>query len=617
MKLEAILDKLNSFEKNSFLKVIENITSNNPGNQKEIEKIFSDTNTDLKSTDSNNIVKIFSLVEGEFNEYLRTEFTDASSQLDILIDILIRDGNCIMSREWLDNLYTKELKNIKAKVGAFDSLLKDGKGDVSLDRLRDYKTYKSCLHTAFWNDEINNQDCKITDDELSILITLSKQLDLSQEEVKLINYSIIPIERQEIDNIINELKNRGFIFYSRKLHTVYVADELVKILRKFRGKELADKFFRRVLRILKDPQLNLICKKHNIDTKIKRIEKIRRIISEGILFTSALQNEIFRENTNLTERKKEINNIINNRLDISPQLKGITLEKKIQNLILHFEEIEREEKISITKDGYDKLLIELNEEMPNLNILIKSEFELQDEFAMQSEYLIDYNIKPRDIIELIPRDSLSNFCQKKDIKTRGNLVMNIIEAYKDSENLFLENYENIGFRNLNLLKDNGVRIKEADLGIKFEDITKSIFAKLGFNVDEKLRKKINDKKNKIDIVLNLGNEELIIIECKTIKESGYNKFSSISRQIKSYIDLATKKEFKVIKSLLIAPDFSDDFVSDCELEYELNLSLITASSLYAILKGFKNTKHKELPYNLLMRDVLIKEDRILKAIKNK
>jgi len=446
---------------------------------------------------------------------------------------------------------------------------------------------------------------------------LSKQLDLSQEEVKLINYSIIPIERQEIDNIINELKNRGFIFYSRKLHTVYVADELVKILRKFRGKELADKFFRRVLRILKDPQLNLICKKHNIDTKIKRIEKIRRIISEGILFTSALQNEIFRENTNLTERKKEINNIINNRLDISPQLKGITLEKKIQNLILHFEEIEREEKISITKDGYDKLLIELNEEMPNLNILIKSEFELQDEFAMQSEYLIDYNIKPRDIIELIPRDSLSNFCQKKDIKTRGNLVMNIIEAYKDSENLFLENYENIGFRNLNLLKDNGVRIKEADLGIKFEDITKSIFAKLGFNVDEKLRKKINDKKNKIDIVLNLGNEELIIIECKTIKESGYNKFSSISRQIKSYIDLATKKEFKVIKSLLIAPDFSDDFVSDCELEYELNLSLITASSLYAILKGFKNTKHKELPYNLLMRDVLIKEDRILKAIKNK
>ncbi len=71
----------------------------------------------------------------------------------------------------------------------------------------------------------------------------------------------------------------------------------------------------------------------------------------------------------------------------------------------------------------------------------------------------------------------------------------------------------------------------------------------------------------------------------------------------------------MIKSLLVAPDFSDEFVNDCELEYDLNLSLITASSLINILEGFKNSgKHKKFPYKLLMRDVLIKEDRILKAI---
>jgi hypothetical protein len=71
---------------------------------------------------------------------------------------------------------------------------------------------------------------------------------------------------------------------------------------------------------------------------------------------------------------------------------------------------------------------------------------------------------------------------------------------------------------------------------------------------------------------------------------------------------------KVVKSLLIAPEFSDDFISECELEYELNLSLITASSLLNILKGLQKSRHNVLPYNLLMRDVLIKEDRILKAI---
>jgi hypothetical protein len=33
-----------------------------------------------------------------------------------------------------------------------------------------------------------------------------------------------------------------------------------------------------------------------------------------------------------------------------------------------------------------------------------------------------------------------------------------------------------------------------------------------------------------------------------------------------------------------------------------------------ILIGFKNTRHKQFPYQLLMKDVLISEDWILKAI---
>jgi hypothetical protein len=45
-----------------------------------------------------------------------------------------------------------------------------------------------------------------------------------------------------------------------------------------------------------------------------------------------------------------------------------------------------------------------------------------------------------------------------------------------------------------------------------------------------------------------------------------------------------------------------------------NLSLITASSLVTISEGFRNSKHKQFPYQLLLKDVLIKEERILKAI---
>ena len=115
-------------------------------------------------------------------------------------------------------------------------------------------------------------------------------------------------------------------------------------------------------------------------------------------------------------------------------------------------------------------------------------------------------------------------------------------------------------------------------------------------------------------MINLGKGDLILIECKTVKDSGYNKFSAVSRQLKAYTDLAKKNDYKVIKSLLIAPQFSDEFINDCELEYDLNLSLIKAISLIRILEGFKNSKLKSFPYKLLMRDVLIQEDRILKAI---
>lgn len=107
---------------------------------------------------------------------------------------------------------------------------------------------------------------------------------------------------------------------------------------------------------------------------------------------------------------------------------------------------------------------------------------------------------------------------------------------------------------------------------------------------------------------------MIIIECKTVKENGYNKFSYVSRQIKSYVKVAQNKGFNVVKSLLVAPDFSDDFINECDLEFEINLSLITAGALKNILDGFRNSKLKHFPYQLLMKDVLIKEDRILKAI---
>lgn len=614
MRLEKILDNLNSFEKNSFLKIIDGILANNPKNAKEFDKILSSPNRDLKNMDNINIARVFNLIEDEFSEYIKGEFADMSSQLDILVDIITKEGSRVMRQDWFARLYDTELKNFKKRLKEFEESIIDEKSDIDRQRKRDYQIYKKCLETAFLNDDLNNQERKITSDEQSILQTLSMQLGLSSEEIKLINYFILPVEKLSIDTVIGELKSLGLIFYSKKNNTIYVADEVARILRKLRGKEVADKFFRRILRLLKESQINLICRKYNINWKLPIDQKIREIINNGLNFSTVITEDIFKDDITLTERKRFLNELFEKGLKISTALKGITIEEKTANLLKYFEEVEIDEKVGISIDGYDKLLLELSEKILDLNVLIKNEFDFQDEKVLKSSYLLDYNIKPRDILEVLPEKVLDDFCKIKEIKTRGDVVQNILDAYKDAENLYLENYENIGFRDLATLKENGLVIKEGDLGLKFEELTKTIFTKLGFNVDEKLKKSLNTSKDRIDIVINLGNQDLILIECKTNKDSSYNKFSSVSRQLKSYAELAKKNNYKVIKSLLVAPEFSDDFVKECGLEYELNLSLISASSLRKILDGFKNSKHKHFPYNLFMRDVLIQEERVLKAI---
>lgn len=114
----------------------------------------------------------------------------------------------------------------------------------------------------------------------------------------------------------------------------------------------------------------------------------------------------------------------------------------------------------------------------------------------------------------------------------------------------------------------------------------------------------------LDIVIDTLNEKLG-------GSTKYNKFSQCSRQIKSYHNLLTSSGFRVVKSLLIAPDFTADFIDECEIEIELNLSLISSEVLYNIWNGFKKANHKVFPVNLLMRDAVISDEKILKALKVK
>jgi len=383
MKLERILDNLGSLEKNSFIKIIDNIISKKPKKFKEIDKILSSSDKGLKSVDSQNISKIFSLIESEFEKTIREEFVETSSQLDILIDIITKDGNNIMKQVWFSKLYENELKSLKKKIKELEKSIKDEKSELSSNRKRDYRIYKSCVNIAFTNDISNNRDAKITEDELSILLTLSRELELSQVETKLINYIIIPPKRSDIGDIIHNLKNIGVVFYSKKQRKVYVADEIVRILRKIRGKNVADKYLRRILRILRGPEINLIAKKHNIERSLSTEVKIDEIIKNGIKLSTILSSDIYKENTFLNDKKNHLNKLWEKISNTNTNLKGTTLEDKIENLILYFENREKDEKVGISINGFEKMLLDLNNTLPKLNTQIKGAFELDEEFVLK------------------------------------------------------------------------------------------------------------------------------------------------------------------------------------------------------------------------------------------
>jgi len=110
MKLLKVLDNTNTLVKNSFYKILDNIIESLDNH--EVEEILNDNNRNIKNIDNENISKVFKLIKNDFKEKLNYDIENNLSQLDVLIDIIIRDGNCIMSREWFAQLYKKEINSI-------------------------------------------------------------------------------------------------------------------------------------------------------------------------------------------------------------------------------------------------------------------------------------------------------------------------------------------------------------------------------------------------------------------------------------------------------------------------------------------------------------------------
>ena len=339
-----------------------------------------------------------------------------------------------MSREWLLKLYDKEIRSIKRKAKALSTELNIETEDF---RIRDYRIYKACVEVAYKNDQSQNRDNKVTRDEQSILIELVRQLELSHEEVKLINYSVVPLKKLEIDDLISYLVKSGIILYSKKHHEIYVPDEVIIALRNIRGREVSDKVFRRVLRQLRDSQINLIARKHNVDWKLERPLKIKEILHEGLSFSNVMLKSIHKEGTSKTDKKAIITELIEKNLKIEDHIGGASLEDKFQNLVDYFNRKDQEDHIGISVHGYDQMLIDLKKGIKGFDKMIRQTFELQDKVELNAKKMLQFNLKPIDVLNIPENTEIKTFCESNEISIRGNEILNILDRYKDTQSCSL------------------------------------------------------------------------------------------------------------------------------------------------------------------------------------
>lgn len=101
---------------------------------------------------------------------------------------------------------------------------------------------------------------------------------------------------------------------------------------------------------------------------------------------------------------------------------------------------------------------------------------------------------------------------------------------------------------------------------------------------------------------------------KSFKNGQFAKYSSTSRQVKAYAARCESQGKRVLQVLIIAPEFSKDFVDSAEMDTDVNISLLEASGLKKIVDAYSSKRKPKFSAKLLTKGGLLKSDLIAKSI---
>lgn len=617
MKLTSVLSTINQIEKSKFLNFLDKVCTEAVEKDKEINEKIKNIDGQIKNASSGEVSELFNVVLPYLEKSIKEELSLLGVQADLLVNVISRDGNCVARISWIEALYEKEWEviNNQAELLMPQVLLEASVNSDSVFNLeKRLKIYYSCLKEAYFNDEKANREAKISNDERGVLNVLAHQLNITNDDKVAIEHIVAPINKSDVLACLESLREIGVLFVSRKYQTVYVPDEIVNLLHRIQNKELADKYVLRILRTFSDAELSNVLKSHDKRIRgVERDQKIKNIIQMRLSVKQLLETDMHHHDLNVNERKERLKKLIED-LDIQSDKLGVTLDERCSIILESLKSSSGLEFNALSAAGYKEMFNSLRDFLPNLDSVIKAEFELEETQEIDIEKLRSLVITPHDILYLLNDDDIRLVRDKLKISPRGNTRLLILESFAGATDKLIENYEALATRDFIELKNHDLAISEAEIGVKFEEATKAIFEQLGLNVDEDLRRASNSPKDRADIVISLGDEDVIIGEAKTFKNGDFAKYSTTSRQIKSYVTRYESIGKRVTQVLIIAPSFSSDFIASAELDTEVNISLLEASGLKKILEAYKSKRTPKFSAKLFTKGGLLKADLIAKNI---
>ncbi|CAA0096454.1 Uncharacterised protein [BD1-7 clade bacterium] len=615
MKLNHVLTQVNQVERSKFISCLDKICSNSIDSDSSLANNLSQIGQ-LRSASGSEINQLFSAATHHYGEYLREQLSLSGSQVALLVNILTRDGNCIARISWIESLYAKEYDRLNKLSKELNQTIKASEDESSedYDRGTRLSIYKHCLTTAYFNDERLNREAKISDDERMILNTLADRLGMSNDEAFAIENMVVPVQPNNVQDALNSLREIGIVFIDRRRSEVLIADEVVSILHEIQNRDLPDKYVLRILRSLTDAELSNVLKKHDQKWRsIPRSEKICFITHAGISIKQILSKDIHNHDDTLNQRKDRLKTLIED-LNITVTRLGTTLDDRIEIVVNSLKTGVEAEFDELTASGFKELVNSLSTTTPPIIERIQEEFEIEHTETLDPERLRSLGISPLDILYAYTNNEIKSIRDDMGLSKRGNPRTAILESFANANDKLLENYELLACRDITGLKEAGIDIREAEIGIKFEEVTRTILEQLNLNVDEDLRKQINTAKDKTDIIVSLGNDDVIVGEAKSFKNGDYAKYSSTARQVKAYVNRCESNGNRVAQALIVAPSFSQDFIESAEMDTDINISLLEASGLKSILTAYKARRNPKFSAKLLTKGGLLKADLIAKSI---